>query len=205
MRWSKRCITAILLVGPPLLAQTSAQSSTAKSPAVSAAEDTAKTAASPAALGSIEVLTDTQGINFNPYLSRVLQDVKQRWFELIPEHVATKRGNVALEFAILKDGKLVGLRVVKTSGDIALDRPAWGSISGSNPFPPLPQEFNGSYIGLRLRFYYNESLPSLPMATIVQDVLKKHQRENIRSEKDAKTSPEDLVDEIVQPLENQDE
>jgi TonB family protein len=190
MRWSQRCIAASLLVGGPLLAQTSVPSSTVNSPAVSAAEDTAKTAASPAALGSLEILTDTQGINFDPYLSRILHDVKQRWMELIPESARTKRGNVVLELAILKDGSVAGLRMVKTSGEVALDRPAWGSISGSNPFPPLPHEFNGPYIGLRFRYYYNESPPSLPMASIFKDVLKKHQRENIASEKDAKTDLE---------------
>lgn len=187
MRWSRRHIATILLVSAPLVAQNSAPQSEINSPAISKTEDTAKTAAGPAALGSFEILTDTQGINFNPYISRVLHDVKQRWFELIPEHAATKRGNVALEFTILKDGTVAGLRVVKSSGDIALDRPAYGSISGSNPFPPLPQEFNGPYIGLRFRYYYNEAPSSSPMVSIVQDVLKKHQRENIRSEKDAKT------------------
>src|ERR1700739_1965583 len=102
MRWSKRCITAILLIGPPLLAQTSALPSAVKPQAVPAAEDTPKVA-SPSALCSIQVLTDTQGINFDPYLSRVLHDVKQRWAELILESSKGKRGNVVLEFAILKD------------------------------------------------------------------------------------------------------
>ena len=190
MRWSKRRITAILLVGAPLLAQTNPPSSAVNSPAVPAAEDTARPVASPPVIGPIEVLTDTQGINFDPYLSRVLHDVKQHWVELIPEPARTKRGNVALDFAILRDGSLTGLRVVKTSGDVALDRPAWGSISGSIPFPPLPREFKGPYIGLRFRYYYNEAPPSLPMTSIFQDVMKKHQGENIRGEKNAKTDLE---------------
>jgi len=100
MRWSRRCIAALLLVGAQLVAQNGAPPSEINSPAVSKTEDTTKTAAGPAALGSIEILTDTQGINFNPYLSRVLHDVKQRWFELIPEHAATNRGN-ASQLAII--------------------------------------------------------------------------------------------------------
>ena len=66
-----------------------------------------------------------------------------------------KRGKVVLEFAILKDGSVAGLKVVGTSGDVALDRPAYGSITGSNPFPPLPREFAGQYLGLRFSYYYN--------------------------------------------------
>jgi hypothetical protein len=42
-----------------------------------------------------------------------------------------------------------------TSGDVSLDRAAWGGITASNPFPPLPKEFGGSYLSLRFRFYYN--------------------------------------------------
>jgi TonB family protein len=106
-------------------------------------------------MGPLEVLTDTMGVDFNPYLTRVLHEVKQHWYELIPESAGMKRGKVVLEFAILKDGSVAGLKVVGTSGDIALDRPAYGSITGSNPFPPLPKEFAGQYLGLRFSYYYN--------------------------------------------------
>jgi hypothetical protein len=47
------------------------------------------------------------------------------------------------------------MRLVSTSGDMALDRAAWGGITASNPFPPLPSEFSGSYIRLRFSFRYN--------------------------------------------------
>ena len=30
-----------------------------------------------------------------------------------------------------------------------------GSITRSNPFPPLPTEFRGPYLALRFRYYYN--------------------------------------------------
>jgi hypothetical protein len=42
-----------------------------------------------------------------------------------------------------------------SSSDVALDRAAWGGIVGSNPFQPLPKEFPGQYLGLRIYFYYN--------------------------------------------------
>jgi TonB family protein len=106
-------------------------------------------------MGPMEVLSDTQGVDFGPYLQRVLHDVKENWYRIIPESAMMKKGKVTLEFAILKDGSVAGLKVVSTSGDVALDRAAWGGISGSNPFPPLPTEFTGQYLALRFRFYYN--------------------------------------------------
>jgi len=106
-------------------------------------------------LGNLEVLSDTQGVDFGPYLQRILQDVKENWYHLIPESAEMKKGKLAIEFAIMKDGHVQGLRVVTPSGDIALDRPAYGAITASDPFPPLPSEFNGQYLSLRFRFYYN--------------------------------------------------
>jgi hypothetical protein len=47
------------------------------------------------------------------------------------------------------------MRLVATSGETALDRAAWGSITAANPFPGLPEEFKGPFLALRLRFYYN--------------------------------------------------
>jgi len=106
-------------------------------------------------MGPYEILSDTQGVDFGPYLQRILQDVRENWYHLIPESVEMKKGKLAIEFAIMKNGQVQGLQIVAPSGDVALDRPAYGAITASNPFPPLPSEFTGPYLALRFRFYYN--------------------------------------------------
>lgn len=105
--------------------------------------------------GALDILSDTQGVDFGPYLQRIIQDVKDNWYRLIPESAAMKKGKLGIEFAITKDGQIAGMKLVATSGDSALDRAAWGGITASNPFPPLPSEFHGQYLALRFRFYYN--------------------------------------------------
>ena len=105
--------------------------------------------------GQLDILSDTQGVDFGPYLQRILQNVRENWYHLIPESAEMKKGKLAIEFAITKDGQVADLKLVASSGDVALDRPAWGSITASNPFPPLPTEFTGPYLALRFRFYYN--------------------------------------------------
>jgi len=112
-------------------------------------------------LGNLEVLSDTQGVDFGPYLQRVLHDVKMNWYSLIPESAQMKKGNLGIEFAITKDGQVAGMKLVASSGDIPLDRAAWGGITASNPFPPLPSDFNGPYLALRFRFFYNPSKEDL--------------------------------------------
>ena len=47
------------------------------------------------------------------------------------------------------------MRSSRPSGDVALDRAAWGGITASAPFAPLPSEFHGPYLALRFHFYYN--------------------------------------------------
>jgi TonB family protein len=110
------------------------------------------------AVGPADILSDTMGVDFGPYLQRVIHVVRENWYTLIPEVARPpllKRGKVSIEFAILKDGSVAGLRIVGPSGDIALDRAAYGGITASNPFQPLPGEFKGQYLALRFHFYYN--------------------------------------------------
>ena len=105
--------------------------------------------------GNLEILSDTMGVDFGPYLQRVLHDVRQNWYNAIPESAEMKHGNLIIEFAITKDGKVAGMKLVATSGDVPLDRAAWAGIAGSDPFPALPSDFGGPYLALRFRFYYN--------------------------------------------------
>ena len=112
-------------------------------------------------MGNLEVLSDTMGVDFGPYLQRVLHDVRENWYNAIPESAQMKHGNLIIEFAITKDGQVAGMKLVTTSGDSPLDRAAWAGITGSDPFPPLPAEFGGQYLALRFRFFYNPTKEEL--------------------------------------------
>jgi len=102
------------------------------------------------------VLSDTRGVDFGPYLARVVFNVRRNWYSMIP--VAARlgqKGRVAIIFEILKDGSVPELRLVGSSGSDALDRAAVGAIRASNPFPPLPEEFTGNHLVLQFIFLYN--------------------------------------------------
>jgi TonB family protein len=112
----------------------------------------------------VEILTDTMGVDFAPYMQRVIQAIRENWYTLIPESARSplfKQGDVYIQFVIDKDGKVSGMRLEGPSGDVALDRAAWGGITSSNPFPPLPQQFRGPNIALRIKFMYNPSRSEL--------------------------------------------
>jgi len=116
------------------------------------------------AMGQLDILSDTMGVDFGPYLARVLHDVKQNWYNIIPEAARAplmKKGKVSIEFAIMKDGSVQGMQLSGSSGDVSLDRAAWGGITASNPFPPLPSQFGGQYLQLRFHFFYNPDAADL--------------------------------------------
>lgn len=119
---------------------------------------------SPPKMGSsLELMSDPLGIDFRPYLVRVLATVRRNWMAVIPEAARLGlRGKVVLQFAIRRDGRVTKVVFASEAGPgaQALDRAAVASISASDPFPPLPVEFHGDQVRLQLAFLYNQ--PSRP-------------------------------------------
>jgi hypothetical protein len=116
-----------------------------------------------AGTGGIEVLSDTQGVDFSSWLARWHWETERTWDPLIPDEVNApiyKSGMVAIRFKVLPNGRLMdgSLILEGRSGDVALDRAAWGALTGSN-YPPLPRDFHGPYLELRAWFLYNMQPP----------------------------------------------
>jgi TonB family protein len=109
--------------------------------------------------GGIQVLSDTQGVDFSSWLARWHYITEQTWNPLIPDEVnppILKSGVVAIRFTVLPNGQVMdhSMHLDGSSGDTALDRAAWGAIQGSS-YPPLPRDFHGPYFELRAYFLYN--------------------------------------------------
>jgi hypothetical protein len=113
----------------------------------------------PGAGGGVEVLSDTQGVDFRAWLQRWHHETQNTWDPLIPDEVnppILKSGQVVIRFKVLPNGRLMegSMQLEGRSGDSALDRAAWGALTGSN-YPPLPRDFHGPYLELRAIFMYN--------------------------------------------------
>ena len=108
-----------------------------------------------------QILSDTMGVNFRPYLLRIYLLVRRNWYSVIPEIARLgKQGRVALEFSIRRNGRVPDLELRVSSGTDSLDSAALASIRLSNPFPPLPEEFPGEDIRLRFVYLYNVPIGS---------------------------------------------
>ena len=102
------------------------------------------------------ILSDTKGVDFGPYLSRIIYIVRRNWIAVIPESARLgEKGRSGVVFEILKDGSVPQLRLVSSSGSDPLDRAAVNGIHASVPFPPLPAEFTGNHLVLQFIFLYN--------------------------------------------------
>jgi TonB family protein len=112
---------------------------------------------SPGKMGStLQLKSDPQGVDFRPYLVKVLAAVRRNWFAIYPESAKLgSRGRVTLEFSIDRSGGIPKLRISSPSGVQALDRAAVAAMSASTPLPSLPTEFRGDRIILQMVFAYN--------------------------------------------------
>jgi TonB family protein len=108
--------------------------------------------------GGVDVLSDTMGWDYGPYVQRVVWDTEHAWWPIIPESARPpldKQGKVMIRFKINPDGSVRDMILEGPSGDVALDRAAWAGITGASPFPPIPKAFKGPFLELRFYFLYN--------------------------------------------------
>jgi hypothetical protein len=113
--------------------------------------------------GGLQILSDTQGVDFNSWIQHWHRETLHTWDPLIPDEVnppILKSGQLMIRFKVLPSGRLMdGSLILETrSGDVALDRAAWGALTGSN-YPSLPRDFHGPYLELRALFMYNMEPP----------------------------------------------
>jgi TonB family protein len=111
----------------------------------------------PATAALPQLLSDPQGVDFRPYLARVLAAVQNRWFAIMPDAVKQGRtGRVGLQIRIQRDGAIGKVVYVGSTGVPALDNAAFAAISAASPFPPLPPAFRGTTIDVQINFEYNK-------------------------------------------------
>jgi hypothetical protein len=107
----------------------------------------------------VDILSDTMGVNFDPYLKKIMRQIYNTWIPLIPEEARpplNKAGVTQLRFTILPDGRIGGMVLEGSTHDDALNRAAWGSITGVGQFPALPSEFHGPNLELRIHYLVNQ-------------------------------------------------
>ena len=64
-----------------------------------------------------------------------------------------------MRFSILPDGNIGSMGLDNSTHDAALNKAAWGSITSVGQFPPLPPQFHGPKLELRINYLVNQKEP----------------------------------------------
>lgn len=148
-------IAGVLSTGVSVAPQTAA----ALAPGQSARAEAAQSAGVNARANPAEILSDTQGVDFNPYLRRILRTIYDQWLPLLPEEARPPQnvaGETVIRFAILPDGTIESMHLESNTHDDKLNKAAWGAITGVGRFPALPPAFHGAHLEMRVPFKVNE-------------------------------------------------
>ena len=118
----------------------------------------------PQTFGGVEVLSDRQGVDFDPYLRRMVRDIQRNWEPLLPPEAGSplfKQGETYISFTILPDGsiKSASMHLDGSTHDVAIDKSCWNAITSEGQFPPLPKNFDGPELTIRLDFLTNKEPP----------------------------------------------
>lgn len=100
-------------------------------------------------MGSMRI--DAKDFPFYFYLAMMKSKVSENW---IPPFGSFEEENkrVVIAFRIERNGKLLSSTVEETSGDPLLDQSALRAVVVSAPFPPLPEGYNDSSLGVHFGF-----------------------------------------------------
>ncbi len=93
-------------------------------------------------------------MDYHAYLKGVKENIVHAWH--YPEQASEQgeEGKVDVEFTILKDGRLLNVRILQSSGFSALDREAIRAVGAASPFTPIPKQIALEQLSIRFIFNY---------------------------------------------------
>lgn len=89
--------------------------------------------------------------DWGPYMRELERRIKRNWNP--PKGNVSKR--VVMLFTIGRDGRLIAIKTLRSSGQPDSDRAAKAAIELTAPFKSLPPEFKGNNIDIEFTFDYN--------------------------------------------------
>lgn len=91
------------------------------------------------------------------YYIQILRDrVSSNWFKALVPPGVTGTYKVVIFFKIKRNGDVDEIKIEESSGIESLDLSAFRAVKFSIPFPPLPREYEGDYLGVHFQFEYRK-------------------------------------------------
>ena len=97
---------------------------------------------------------DTKEAKYVSYFSRIKQQIQRVWVYPSQGTKRTLSGELTLKFEISKDGNLLNLRLINSSGSNILDANAVKAVRGAAPYYPFPITINKKKLSILATFVY---------------------------------------------------
>ena len=98
---------------------------------------------------------DTKEAKYVSYFSRIKQQIQRVWVYPSQGIKGTLSGELTLKFEISKDGNLLSLRLINSSGSNILDANAVKAVRGAAPYYPFPITITKKKLSILATFVYN--------------------------------------------------
>jgi periplasmic protein TonB len=88
------------------------------------------------------------------YVEAVRRRISQNWLQSMidPSVRAARRAHCVMTFRIFRDGTVKSMQLTQSSGNLSMDNSAQRALLSSNPMPPLPSDYPGSYVDVTFDF-----------------------------------------------------
>jgi periplasmic protein TonB len=105
--------------------------------------------------GDDSIPLNTKDAKYVSYFSRVKQQIQRAWIYPSQATKNTMGGELSLKFEISKDGNLLSLRLINTSGSNILDANAIKAVREAAPYYPFPRTIPKEKLSILATFVYN--------------------------------------------------
>ncbi len=98
---------------------------------------------------------NTKEAKYASYFGRIKQQIQRVWVYPSQGTKRTLSGELTLKFEISKDGNLLSLRLINSSGSNILDANAVKAVRGAAPYYPFPITITKKKLSILATFVYN--------------------------------------------------
>lgn len=97
---------------------------------------------------------NTSKVRYAVYFSRMKERIEQGWVYPQRAKIENLSGNLRLKFTIGRDGRLVDIKILRSSGEAVLDESALNAVKAAAPYAPFPEHWQLEKIHVTTTFEY---------------------------------------------------
>jgi len=97
---------------------------------------------------------DTTELKYISYMTKIKRQIELVWTYPTLAIERGEQGVLILQFTILSNGELKGVKLIRSSGSKILDNSAVEAIQTAAPYPPFPREWTEKEITIAARMEY---------------------------------------------------